>query len=81
MWSWIKDKWNRFQDWVATWMPGFKTKLISGLGAVGMAAGVLQEFITGLPLSTFMTATQIAIVGVVLFSLTFWFRQLANRES
>lgn len=80
MFSWLKDKWNRFQNWVSTWMPGLKTKLATGLGAVGMAAGVAQEYITGLPLSTFMTATEIAIASAVLFTLSFWFRSLANRE-
>lgn len=80
MWVWLKDKWNKFQDWVASWMPGFKTQLVAGIGIVGSLAGMLQEYISGMPLGQFMTATQITVVTMVLFTLTFWFRQLANRE-
>lgn len=79
MFTWIKNTWDKFEAWVASWMPGFKTYTITALGAVGSAAGVLQEYITGLPLSTFMNATQITIATAVLFSLAFWFRRLADR--
>lgn len=79
MFIWIKDKWNSFETWVASWMPGFKTKTVTALGAVGFYAATLQEYITGLPLSTFMNATQITITGAVLFSLAFWFRRLADK--
>ena len=78
--KWVKDKWTRFNDWLASKMPGLKTKIITAVGAVGMAAGVLQEFLTGLPLSVFLSATQIAIISGVLFALGFWARLLANRE-
>lgn len=80
VWSWIKDKYHKFNDWCATWMPGFKTYLAAGLGAIGSGAAVLQEYITGLPLDKFMTGTQIAFATAILFSLAFWFRALANRE-
>lgn len=79
MWTWLTDKWNRFEDWVATWMPGFKTQLVAMLGIVGSSAEILSEYIQGVPLSNFMTGTQIAVVTLVLFTLTFWFRRLANR--
>lgn len=78
-WSWIKDKWNQFNDWLASFMPGLKVKILTGIGMVGTAAGVLQEFVTGLPLSVFLSATQVAIVTLVLFSLTFWARILTSR--
>lgn len=78
--KWIKDKYNRFNNWCATWMPGFKTYIVTGLGAVGSAAGILQEYVTGLPLDKFMTATQISVATVALFSLAFWARTLSNRE-
>lgn len=80
MWTWIKDRWNNFEDWVASWMPGFKTRLATGLGAVGTAAVALQGWVTGLPLDKFMTGTQIAIASAVLFTLAYWFRSLADRE-
>ncbi len=76
---WIEDKWAKFEAWVASWMPGLKTKIVSGLGAVGGLAAYLQEYISGLPLNKFMTGTQIALASAVLFSLTFWFRGLGDR--
>lgn len=79
MWSTVKSWWASFEAWVASWMPGFKTHVVAGLGAVGSAAGVLQEYITGLPLSTFMTATQALIATTVLFTLAFWLRGIGDR--
>lgn len=80
MWSWLKTKWDSFELWVASCMPGLKTKLVTGLGAVGSAAALLQQYITGLPLDKLMTATQITTVTIVLFSLAFWFRRLTDKE-
>jgi len=76
---WIEDKWNKFEAWVASWMPGLKTKVITGLGAIGSLAATLQEFVTGLPITTFMTATQLTAVTLVLFVLSFWLRGLGDR--
>ena len=81
IWSWIKDKWNKFETWVASWAPGLKTKLASAAGAVGSGALVVQSYITGLPLDKFITGTQIAIVTAILFTLSFWFRHLTNVAS
>lgn len=75
--SWIKDQFVKFNAWCASWMPGLKTYLATGLGAVSATAATLQEYVTGLPLDQFMTGTKIAIVSAVLFSLSFWFRSLA----
>lgn len=79
--TWVEDKWARFEAWVASWMPGLKTKVVAGLGVVGTVASQLQEYITGLPLSEFMNGTQIAIATGLLFTLTFWFRGLGDRVS
>jgi hypothetical protein len=81
MWTWIKDKWNRFQNWVASWAPGLKTKIATGLGAIGTFAAFAQQWVTGLPLDKFVSGTTIAIVSAVLFTLAFWFRGLANRDA
>lgn len=75
---WIANLWTKFEAWVASWAPGWKTQIIAGLGAVGEGAGALQEYFTGIPLDKFITGTQVAIVSVVLFSLAFWFRRLSN---
>jgi len=80
MWNWIKEQWNRFEDWVAEWAPGAKTYIVTGLGVAGSAAVVLQEFVSGIPMSRFVTETQMAIVTMVLFALAFWGRRLANKD-
>lgn len=79
MWTWIKNAYNSFEAWVYSWMPGFKTKLVAGVGALGSLAGVLQQYITGLPLSEFATSTQIAVLTTVLFTLAFWFKDMGVR--
>ncbi len=81
IWTAIKSDWNKFETWVASWMPGLKTKTVAALGILGSAAAPLQEYLTGLPLSTFMTGTQIAVVSGVLFTLVFWLRGIGERAS
>jgi len=80
MWTWIKDKWNRFQNWVAGWAPGLKTKIVTFLGAIGSFAAMAQQWVTGIPLDKFISGTTITIVTMVLFTLAFWFRGLASRS-
>ena len=77
-WAWVTKQWNRFEDWVASKVPGWKTKIIAAIGAVGSAAMVLQEYVSGLPLEKIITGKSLAITSIVLFSLTFWFRRLAR---
>lgn len=78
-WSWIKGLWAKFEAWVASWAPGLKTKLISALGMLGSTAGVLQEYITGIPMDRFVSGTTVAITAAVLFTLAFWLRGLGDR--
>lgn len=80
LWEQIKLTWTRFNAWMASLMPGLKTKLVTGLGAVGSAAAMLQGYITGLPLDKLLTATQVTTVTIVLFTLAFWFRTLTDKE-
>jgi hypothetical protein len=79
MWQWIKDKWNAFHNWCAKITPGVKTFLVTALGLLGNGAAAMQEYITGIPLDKFATGLQIMIINMVLFTLAFWFRSLANR--
>lgn len=79
MFTWLKDKWNSFEAWVASWMPGFKTHIVTGLGVIGSAASILQDYVSGLPITTFMTATQLGAVSLVLFTLAFWFHNMNGR--
>lgn len=81
LWSHLQSVWSSFEGWVASWMPGFKTYVVTGLGAVGSLAATLQEYVTGLPLSSFMTGTQVAIGTTILFTLAFWFHNMSNRNA
>jgi hypothetical protein len=47
--NWLKDKWNKFADWCASIAPGVKTKTLAVIGALGSAATMLQDYVTGLP--------------------------------
>ena len=78
VWAWLTAQWNRFEDWVASKVPGWKTKLVSVIGAIGSAFLVLQEYVSGLPLEKIITGKSLAITGIVLFTLTFWFRRLVK---
>ena len=76
---WIADKWHKFEFWVASIAPGLKTKIISALGVIGSASALCQEWVTGIPLSQLIGTTEALIVTTVLFSLTYWFRRLADK--
>lgn len=76
----LKTKRDQFEAWVASWLPGMKTKIIAGLGAVGMAAAVLQEYITGLPIESLVTPTKLAMINAGLFTMAYWFKRLADKE-
>jgi hypothetical protein len=79
--TWIETKWATFEAWVASWAPGAKTRIVSGLGALGMAAASMQEYIsglTGLP-GNVVSGTQIAVTSLVLFTLAFWLRGIGDR--
>lgn len=73
--------WRKFDSWVASWAPGLKTKIATGLGALGMFAATMQDYITGLPLDKFITSTEVAIISAVLFTLSFWFRTMATSKA
>ncbi len=80
-WTGIKTDWGKFEAWVAGWWPGAKTKIVSGLGAIGMAAASMQDYIsglTGMP-SNVVSGTQIAVTSLVLFTLAFWLRGIGDR--
>lgn len=80
-WQWLNAKRNAVQDWFASWLPGFKTRIVTVLGFLGSTAALLQEYITGLPIAELVTPTNLLIANMVLFTLAFWFRGLANREA
>lgn len=77
--KWIKDKWAKFEAWVAERVPGWKTHIVSALGVISSVALIAQEYIKGLPLEQFVTARTIVITNIVLFSLIFWLRNIGGR--
>jgi len=77
--SFAKWSWNEFNDWCATIAPGVKTKTVTALGALGSGAYALQQYVSGLPPTTFVTAEKLSIITAVLFTLAFWFRGLGER--
>ena len=74
----VKQLFLAFHRWVGSIAPGLKTKLVAALGFIGSTAGLLQEFVTGLPLSQLIGATEALLVTSVLFALAFWFRSMRN---
>ena len=79
MLQWFKDKWNWFESKVYKIMPGLKTTTVTALGFVGSTAAVAQQYITNLPLEKFATATQIAVVTMVISILALWFHNMGDR--
>lgn len=79
MFTWLSNAWSSFEAWCDSWMPKVKTAVVTGLGVVGSGAAVLQQYITGMPTTTWVTTNQIAIASLVLFTLTFWLHGLTDR--
>lgn len=79
IYKWFKTKWLAFERFLDRLAPKIKTKLVAFLGMVGSTAAVVQEYITGLPTSTMITAEKISIATAVLFTLSFWFRNMGDR--
>lgn len=77
--DWIETKWVAFEAWMDSWAPGAKTRVVSFLGMIGSAATFLQQYVTGLPVTAFVTAEQLGIATAVLFTLAFWLRGLGDR--
>lgn len=79
MFKWISDTWAKFEGWVNGWFPGAKTYIMTGLGAVGSIAAYMQEYVTGLPVTKYITAETLTLISAGLFTLSFWFRGLGDR--
>lgn len=77
--TWIKDKWNKFSDWCASIAPGVKTFTLAALGMLGSFGLAAQEYVSGLPLSTFVTAEKALFISAGLYTLIFITRALTNR--
>ncbi len=80
MFKYLNNKRDQFEAWVATWLPGLKVKIVSTLGVIGSVAALLQEYVTGLPLGTLVSPTNLVIANIVLFTLAYWFKRLADKD-
>lgn len=78
IWEYIKRPFVATHAWLKERMPGLKTKLITAIGAVGSAAALLQEYLTGVPLAHLLGVTEALIVSTILFTLAFWARTLSK---
>lgn len=77
--SWIENKWASFEAKVQGVLPGYKTKLLTGLATVGTGAAILQEYVGGLPLNDLLSTKSLALVNMGLYTLAYWFRGLGDR--
>lgn len=75
----VKSWYGSFENWVHSWMPGWKTFLTTALGAIGSTAAVCQQYITQLPLDKFITANQIAVATLAISLLALWFNRMGDR--
>lgn len=79
MLNWIKDKWAKFEAWIYSWFPGFKTKTMLLLGTIGNGAAVFQSFVTGLPTTKYISTEVLSGVSMALYMLAFWFQGMGDR--
>lgn len=75
----IKDYWHKFETWVYSWFPGAKTKTMVALGAIGTGAATLQTFVTGMPVTKWISTETLTAVSFVLYALAFWFKDMGIR--
>jgi hypothetical protein len=78
MFAWISKTWTKFTNWCAKIAPGVKTFTIAFLGILGSFGAAAQEYVTQLPLTTFVTAEKAAIISGCLFTMIFITRALTN---
>ncbi len=79
IWSGIKSLWDRFEAWVASWVPGLKTKIIAGVTWISGASALFAEYLKTVDLSAVVNATSLSITMIVLGTLTFWLRNIGTR--
>lgn len=77
--TWIENAWNNFEYYVAAVAPEFKTKIIAFLGAIGNGAALMQGYLSGLPMGAYVTAENVIIANIVLFTLSYWLRGIGDR--
>jgi hypothetical protein len=71
---------TKFNDWVASVLPGLKTKIVAGLGSLGMLGAYAQEYVSGIHLDQFISSKTTALISAGMFTLAYWFRGLADKK-
>jgi hypothetical protein len=79
LWAGTKELWDRFEAWVAGWVPSLKTKLVSAATVVAGASSLFAEYLKTVDLSYLVNAKTLSITMIVLGTLTFWLRGLGDR--
>jgi len=79
MFKWIKETWDKFEAWVHSWFPGFKTRATAFLGAVGMFAASAYQYVSGLPVTKYISQEVLTLTAAALFTLSFWFSNMGKR--
>lgn len=77
-WTGIKTDWTKFDNWCASIAPGIKTHIVAGLGLLGSTGAVAQEYVTNVPLTTFVTAEKATTISAILFALIIFTRHLTS---
>lgn len=79
MLNWIKTKWNNFEAWVASKIPGWKTKGLQVLTLIGVAATALSSYLMQVPLVGIVEAKTLMIIMAVVSTLSFWLKDIGER--
>jgi hypothetical protein len=79
MLNWIKTKWDNFEAWVATKLPGWKTKGLQLLTLIGVAATAVSSYLMQIPLTGIVEAKTLMIIMAVVSTLSFWLKDLGER--
>jgi uncharacterized membrane protein YfcA len=80
MFTKVKELFNRFENWVASWFPGFKTRVTLGLAGIGTAAALAQQYVTGLPTNQLIGADTLMYINLGLYTAAYWFNSLSKRH-
>lgn len=79
MLDWIKSTWLKFETWVHSWFPGFKTYVLTALGALSQFAALAYEYIQGLPATKWVSQEVLTGTAAILFTLSFWTNRMGER--
>lgn len=78
--AWVKNKWLKFEAWFnEKIVPGLKVKIVNALTGLGVAATAAAAYMQQVPLDKIISADKLAILLVVVTSLSYWLRGIGDR--